>query len=45
MDYWISHLVVVRRFQFSETVVRDETFRLLLWSAVVGAKRGGDASR
>lgn len=45
MDYWISHLLVVRRFQFSETVVGDETFGLLLWSAVVGAKRGGDARR
>lgn len=45
MDDWVSHFVVVRRFQFSETVVGDETFSLLLGSAVVGAKRGGDTRR
>lgn len=45
MDDRVSHLLVVRRSQFSETVVGYETFGLLLGSAVVGAKRGRDTRR
>ena len=41
----VSHLLVVRRSQLSETVVGDETFGLLLGSAVIGAKGGGDTRR
>jgi len=44
VDLGVLEIVLVGQ-QFSETVVGDDALGVLLGSAVVGSKRGGDACR
>lgn len=40
----VLNFLLVGRFQFSEAIVRDQAECLLLWLAVVGAKRGREST-